>query len=92
MLDKPFLLIFDKSIHYSGDQRENIFSQSWLNAKSVQYCVYSRPESVHVGVDDHQDKGHNEVEDQPNVDHLDIGSGWQALVDLKQGDFSAKIP
>ena len=37
--------------------------------------IYSQSESVHVGVDDHQHKGHDEVEDEPEVNHLDVGGG-----------------
>jgi hypothetical protein len=44
---------------------------------------YSRPESVHVGVDDHQHKRNNKVEDQPDVDHLDVGGGRQTFIHLE---------
>ena len=36
----------------------------------------SRPEGVHVGVDDDEDEGDDEVEDQPDVHHLDVGCYW----------------
>ena len=39
----------------------------------------SRPESVHVSVDDDEDEGDDEVEDQPDVNHLDVGRRGQAL-------------
>ena len=42
----------------------------------------SRPESVHVSVDDDEDEGDDEVEDQPDIDHLDIGRRGKTLVHL----------
>ena len=54
-----------------------------------------RPESVHEGVDDDEKEGHDEVEDEPDVDHLDIGRVGQVRVDLatslrkyRSGDFT----
>ena len=42
----------------------------------------SRPESVHVSVDDDEDEGDDEVEDQPDVDHLDVSRCRKAFVYL----------
>ena len=36
----------------------------------------SRAKGVHVCVDDDEDEGDDEVEDQPDVDHLDVGCHW----------------
>ena len=33
---------------------------------------YLLSESIHVGVDDHEHKGNNQVEDEPDVNHLDV--------------------
>ena len=41
-----------------------------------------RPESVHVGVDDYEDKGDHKVEDKPDVNHLDISRHRQVRIDL----------
>ena len=41
-----------------------------------------RPESVHVSVDDDEDEGDDEVEDQPDVDHLDVSRCRKAFVYL----------
>ena len=35
-----------------------------------------RPEGLHVCVDDDEDEGDEEVEEQPNVDHLQVGGVW----------------
>ena len=40
-----------------------IFNKTWT-------CF--EPEGVHVGVDQDLDEGQQEVEDQPDVDHLDV--------------------
>ena len=37
------------------------------------------PQAVHVGVEEDQDEGQEEVEDEPDVDHLDIGSGGKVI-------------
>ena len=42
----------------------------------------SRSESVHVSVDDDEDEGDDEVEDQPDVDHLDVSRCRKAFVYL----------
>ena len=34
------------------------------------------PEGLHVGVDDDEDEGDEEVEEQPDVDHLQVGGVW----------------
>ena len=36
----------------------------------------SRPKCVHVGVDNDQHEGDDQVEDQPHVHHLDVRSHW----------------
>ena len=38
-----------------------------------------RPERVHVGVDQHLDEREQEVEDQPDVDHFNVGGLWQVV-------------
>ena len=43
-----------------------------------------RSESVHVGVDGNKEEGHNQVEDEPDVDHLDVRCHGQGGVDLEQ--------
>ena len=41
-----------------------------------------RPKGVHVCVDDDEDEGDDEVEDQPDIDHLDVSRRGEALVHL----------
>ena len=48
----------------------NIFNQTW---------ILFMPEGVHVGVDQDLDEGQQEVEDQPDVDHLDVGRFRQVV-------------
>ena len=35
-----------------------------------------RPEGLHVCVDDDEDEGDEEVEEQPDIDHLQVGGVW----------------
>ena len=35
-------------------------------------------------MDDDEDKGNDEVEDQPDVHHLDVSSNWQVRVHLER--------
>ena len=35
-----------------------------------------RPEGLHVCADDDEDEGDEEVEEQPDVDHLQVGGVW----------------
>ena len=42
----------------------------------------SRSESVHVCVDDDKNEGDDEVENQPDIDHLDVSRRGEALVHL----------
>ena len=44
---------------------------------SEQKHFNSRAKRVHVCVDDDEDEGDDEVEDQPDVHHLDVGCHWQ---------------
>ena len=37
------------------------------------------PEAVHVGVEQDQQKRHQQVEDQPDVNHLHVGSGGEVV-------------
>ena len=46
-------------------------------------CSHSLPESVHVCVNDHVNKRNDEVEYEPDVNHLDVGGGWKTLVYLE---------
>ena len=42
-------------------------------------------------MDDHQDEGDDQVEDQPDVDHFDVGGCRQTFINLEQSqmmDFS----
>ena len=43
-----------------------------------------RPKGVHVCVDDDEDEGNDEVEDQPDVHHLDVSCHWQVRVHLNK--------
>ena len=38
-------------------------------------------------MDDHQHEGNNQVEDEPDVDHLDVGGGGKAFIHLKNQHF-----
>ena len=40
------------------------------------------PQRLHEGVDDDEDEGDEEVEEKPDVDHLQVGGVWQAIVHL----------
>ena len=42
------------------------------------------PEGVHVCVDKNLDEGKKEIEDQPDVDHLDIGGLRQVVGDVDE--------
>ena len=42
------------------------------------------PQAVHEGVEQHQHEGHQQVEYQPDVDHLHIGSGGQVVADADE--------
>ena len=42
----------------------------------------SSPQSFHVGVDDDQNEGNEEVEEKPDVDHFQVGGVGQAIVHL----------
>ena len=53
----------------------NIFNQTW---------ILFMPEGVHVGVDQDLDEGQQEVEDQPDVDHLDVGRFRQVVGDIDE--------
>ena len=55
--------------------------------KRSQIVFDSRPESVHICVDDDEDEGDDEVEDQPDVDHLDVGRCRKTLVHLIKSKF-----
>ena len=52
-----------------------IFNQTW---------ILVLPEGVHVGVDQDLDEGQQEVEDQPDVDHLDVGRFRQVVGDIDE--------
>jgi hypothetical protein len=39
----------------------------------IKVDVSSRPQGVHVRVDDDEDERHDQVEDEPDVHHLDVG-------------------
>ena len=41
------------------------------------------PEGIHVGMKKHLHEGDEEVEDQPDLNHLHIGRGRQGLADYK---------
>ena len=43
----------------------------------------SRAKGVHVCVDDDEDEGDDEVEDQPDIHHLDVSGHWQVRVHLE---------
>ena len=45
-------------------------------------CLYILSESVHEGVDHDEDEGYDEIEDEPGVNHLDVGGCWETLADL----------
>ena len=44
--------------------------------------LYILSEGVHEGVDHDEDEGNDEIEDEPGVDHLDIGGCGETLTDL----------
>ena len=49
-----------------------------LNKNEPQICSQKdeRPEGLHVCVDDDEDEGDEEVEEQPDIDHLQVGGVW----------------
>ena len=57
------------------------FLKKMCNKKKI-FFFNSRSQSVHVGVNDDEDKGNDKIEDQPDVDHLDVRSCRKALVHL----------
>ena len=44
-----------------------------VDSPSVSFITGFCSEGVHVGVEQDQDEGHQQVEDQPDVNHLHIG-------------------
>ena len=42
------------------------------------------PEAVHVGVEQDQDEGHQQVEDQPDVNHLHVGCVREVVADADE--------
>ena len=44
--------------------------------------IVTIPQLLHVRVDDDQAEGDEEVEEKPNINHLQVGSLWKAVVDL----------
>lgn len=44
---------------------------------------YPPPNVVHVCVDDDKGKWNGQVEEEPHVDHLYVGSCWQIFSDLR---------
>ena len=55
----------------------------WSFSSSRKYIFKTfRPQRLHEGVDDDEDEGDKEVEEKPDVDHLQVGGVWQAIVHL----------
>ena len=50
----------------------------YMKKNEPQICSQKdeRPEGLHVCVDDDEDEGDEEVEEQPDVDHLQVGGVW----------------
>ena len=46
-------------------------------------CLWLRSESLYVGLDDDVHEGLEETEDEPAVDHLDVGGVGEAGVDTE---------
>ena len=44
--------------------------------------MYILSEGVHEGVDHYQDERDEEIEDEPGVNHLDVGGCWETLIHL----------
>ena len=44
-----------------------------MSAVDAKVCLYILSEGVHIGVDHDEDEGDDEIEDEPGVDHLDVG-------------------
>ena len=42
------------------------------------------PEGVHVGVDQNLNEGKQQIENKPDIDHLDIGSLRQVVGDIDE--------
>ena len=55
-----------------------------VDSPSLPLLTGVSPQAVHVGVEQHQQEGHQKVEDQPDVDHLHIGSGGQVVADADE--------
>ena len=50
-----------------------------VDSPSVSFITGFCSEGVHVGVEQDQDEGHQQVEDQPDVNHLHIGCVGQIV-------------
>ena len=55
-----------------------------MNTKGmIMLEINSRPKCVHVCVNNDEHEGDDQVEDQPDVHHLDVSSHWQVRIHLK---------
>ena len=46
--------------------------------------VFLGSKAVHVSVEQDKDEGEEQVKDEPNINHLDIGGGRQAATDADE--------
>ena len=53
----------------------------WVVPASFYFDCLGSPEAVHVCVDEDFDEGEEQVEDQPDVDHLHVGRLWHVVRD-----------
>ena len=56
-------------------------TRSLWSIKAIKIFEGKPPECVHVGVEEHLGEGDEQVEDQPDLNHLHIGGGRQGARD-----------
>ena len=50
-----------------------------MNTSSFKLYLGELPETVHVRVDENLNERKEKVEDEPDVNHLDVGRLWQVV-------------
>ena len=79
---RPYLNSGDGGVSSFPSSLSKKIDRLWCETRRKYFVFNSRPQSVHVGVNDDEDKGNDKIEDQPDVDHLDVRSCRKALVHL----------
>ena len=54
------------------------------NIKHFKFKFKNRPEGVHIRVDENLNERKQEIEDEPDVDHLDVGGLGQVVRDIDE--------